>query len=83
MPAYSVESVSEKFLTAAQAYLATARTDQEIRFTQIGKILAGIDGVYDYGSLTINGSTENIPITTVQLPQVSRESVNLTRGVIN
>ncbi len=83
LPAYSLESVGEKFLAAAQAYLATARTDQEIRFTQIGKILAGIEGVYDYDYLTINGGTENIPITTVQLPQVSRESVELRRGIVN
>ncbi len=83
LPAYSLESVSEKFLTAAQAYLATARTDQEIRFTQIGRILAGTEGVYDYDFLTINDGTENIPITTVQLPQVGRESVELRRGVVN
>lgn len=83
LPAYSLESVSKAFLAATQTYLATARTDREIRFTQIGKILAGIEGIYDYGSLAINGDTANIPITDIQLPQVSNDSVKLKRGVVN
>ncbi len=83
LPSYSLESVSTDFLTAAQAYLATARNDQEIRLTQIGKILAGVEGVYDYDCLTINGGTENIPVTNVQLPQASRETVVLISGVVN
>ncbi len=78
----SLEAVSDAFLAAAQVYLATARTDKEIRYTQIGRILAGIEGVYDYGGLMINGRTENIPITAVQLPRVNRESISLRQGAV-
>ncbi len=83
LPEYSLGSVSKAFLYAAQNYLATARTDGEIRFTQIGKILAGTEGVYDYGSLVVNGGTVNIAVTDIQLPQVSSGSVVLREGVVN
>jgi len=79
----SMEAVKNAFCVAAQAYLATTRADHEIRFTQIGRILADMDGVYDYDSLTINGGTDNIPITATQLPQVSRESVTLQQGMVH
>ncbi len=79
----SLESVNSSFIKAAQAYLATARADREIRYTQIGRILAEIEGVYDYDGLTINGGSENIPITAIQLPQVSRESISLRQGAVN
>jgi len=77
----SMEAVLDSFLAQAQAYLATARADGEIRYTQIGKILAGTKGVYDYSGLALNGDVSNIDITKTQLPQISRESVTLTQGV--
>jgi len=79
----SMEAVKNAFCAAAQAYLATARADGEVRFTQIGRILADVAGVYDYDSLTINGGIDNIPITVTQLPQVSRESVTLQQGAVH
>lgn len=80
-PDSSLEAVLDSFLAQAQAYLATARADGEIRYTQIGKILAGTRGVYDYSGLTLNEDVANIDITKTQLPQISRESVTLTQGV--
>lgn len=77
----SLDAVLDGFLAQAQTYLATARADGEIRYTQIGKILAGTRGVYDYTGLALNGDAENIDITKTQLPQISRESVTLTREV--
>lgn len=82
-PQSNMEAVKNAFCAAAQAYLATTRADGEIRFTQIGRILAAVDGVYDYDLLTINDVTDNIPITVTQLPQVSRESITLQQGTVH
>ena len=78
----SLEAIKSAFIEAVQAYLDTARSDGEVRYTQIGKILAGIIGVYDYDALTLNSGTTNISITNTQLPQVTSDSVLLTQGVV-
>lgn len=78
----SLEAIKTAFIEAVQAYLDTARPDEEVRYTQIGKILAGISGVYDYDALTLNSGTTNISIINTQLPQVTSDSVLLTQGVV-
>lgn len=78
----SLEAIKTAFIEAVQAYLDTARSDGEVRYTQIGKILAGVPGVYDYDALTLNSGTTNISITNTQLPQVTNDSVLLTQGVV-
>ncbi len=78
----SLDAIKTAFIEAVQAYLDTARSDGEVRYTQIGKILAGITGVYDYDALTLNSGTTNISITNTQLPQVTSDSVLLTQGVV-
>lgn len=78
----SLEAIKSAFIEAVQAYLDTARSDGEVRYTQIGKILAGIIGVYDYDALTLNSGATNISITNTQLPQVTSDSVLLTQGVV-
>ena len=78
----SLEAIKNAFIEAVQVYLDTARSDGEVRYTQIGKILAGISGVYDYDVLTLNSGTTNISITNTQLPQVTSDSVLLTQGVV-
>ncbi|MGO5096307.1 baseplate J/gp47 family protein [Agathobaculum sp. LCP25S3_E8] len=78
----SLDAIKTAFIEAVQAYLDTARSDGEVRYTQIGKILAGIPGVYDYDALTLNSGTTNISITNTQLPQVTSDSVLLTQGVV-
>ena len=78
----SLDAIETAFIEAVQAYLDTARSDGEVRYTQIGKILAGITGVYDYDALTLNSGTTNISITNTQLPQVTSDSVLLTQGVV-
>ena len=76
--AAAIDTVKMLFIAEAQKYLAVARTDGEIRVTQLGKILAGTEGVYDYRNLTVNGEAENIPLTATQLPQISRDTVRFT-----
>lgn len=78
----SLDAIKTAFIEEVQAYLDTARSDGEVRYTQIGKILAGIPGVYDYDALTLNSGTTNISITNTQLPQVTSDSVLITQGVV-
>lgn len=78
----SLEAIKSTFIQEVQSYLDTARSDGEARYTQIGKILAGIPGVYDYDALTLNSGATNISITNTQLPQVTSDSVLLTQGVV-
>lgn len=78
----SLEAIKSTFIQEVQVYLDTARSDGEVRYTQIGKILAGVPGVYDYDALTLNSGATNISITNTQLPQVTNDSVLLTQGVV-
>lgn len=78
----SLEAIKSTFIQEVQVYLDTARSDGEVRYTQIGKILAGVPGVYDYDALTLNSGATNIRITNTQLPQVTSDSVLLTQGVV-
>lgn len=78
----SLEAIKSTFIQEVQVYLDTARSDGEVRYTQIGKILAGVPGVYDYDALTLNSGATNISITNTQLPQVTSDSVLLTQGVV-
>lgn len=78
----SLEAIKSTFIQEVQVYLDTARSDREVRYTQIGKILAGVPGVYDYDALTLNSGATNISITNTQLPQVTSDSVLLTQGVV-
>ncbi len=79
----SLEAIKSAFMRTVQAYLDTARADGEIRYTQLGRLLAETEGVYDYADLMINGGTENIPLTATQLPRLADEDVRLTRGVVD
>lgn len=78
----SLEAIKSTFIQEVQVYLDTARSDGEVRYTQIGKILAGVPGVYDYDALTLNSGATNISITNTQFPQVTSDSVLLTQGVV-
>ncbi len=83
LPASNIEAVKKLFIRSAQAYLDTARSDGEVRHTQIARLLAETDGVYDYDLLLLNGGTDNVPLTSTQLPCLKAEDVKLTEGVKN
>ena len=80
---FNLNQMKRDFLTALQKYLAVCRSDGEIRITQIGKILAGVSGVYDYKDLLLNGETKNISVSLVQLPKISEEDISFTLGTID
>ena len=80
---FNLNQMKRDFITALQKYLAVCRADGEIRITQIGKILAGVSGVYDYKDLLLNGETKNISVSLVQLPKISEEDISFTLGTID
>lgn len=70
-------TVTERFkknLTDYWLEVAQEAADEEvthtgyIRMVQVGAVLAKTEGVVDYKDLTVNGGTENIPITNAQYP---------------
>lgn len=83
----TIESVEASFLVQLTAYLQEAMADNEIKYTRIYSALSASDGVYDFADLKIGikgqaFGTENIPITTSQLPTVSATDITLTSGTV-
>ena len=53
------------------SYLASTWDSQEnliIRISQLETRILGVDGVLDINSLTVNGTTNNIQLTSIQIP---------------
>ena len=72
-----IETVTERFKKGLNDYwreVAQEAADDAdthtgyIRMVQVGAVLAKTAGVIDYTGLTVNGQTENIPITNAQYP---------------
>lgn len=66
----NIEIVTAAFSEALKTYLHSSIDDGEIRYTKISNILGDTAGVYDYTNLKVNGSTENITLTSKELPTV-------------
>ena len=66
----NIDTVTAAFKEALRDYLHSSIDDGEIRYTKISNILGDTAGVYDYTNLTVNGGTENITLTSKQLPTV-------------
>lgn len=86
----SIEDVKAAFMSDVALYLPIALDEGEVKYTQIGKILAAVPGVNDYKELSIgekNGSTitygiTNIPITNTQLPVINEDDLIMTSGTV-
>lgn len=72
-----IDTITERFKKGLTEYwheVAQEAADNEathigyIRMVQVGAVLAKTSGVIDYKGLTVNGQTENIPITNAQYP---------------
>ena len=73
----SAEDIRSEFETELNQYFGSlAFKNGEIVYTEVGAILQGIKGVYDYSGLTINGGTVNVRIGDVEIPVL--ESVVLS-----
>lgn len=65
---YTVEDIKEDFETKLLEYLKNV--DNEVVYTKILGILAGITGVDDFNTLTVNGGTNNIAISIDKVPVI-------------
>ncbi len=55
-------------LVGREASMSSRTRTGYVRWVQVGAVLAKTKGVKDYTELTINGGSENIPVTQVQYP---------------
>lgn len=78
----SIEQIKSLFVEAMKSYIIEAANDGEIKYTKVGSKLSSIAGINDYKDLTINGGTENVPITESQVPSISPDAVILTEGTV-
>lgn len=80
-----LETVSEAFLTALQAYLPECMEDGVVRLSRVGAILSGVDGVKDYGDLMLGTSESSMAAASIelsagQLAAISADTVSLEVG---
>lgn len=73
-----IAEVTASFEEALKTYYDEAQAEGNVRYTRIGSVLSETPGVLDYESLTVNGGTANIPITTDHYP--TTQTVTLTEA---
>lgn len=77
----SIDNIKTEYLSQLKSYLSGMAADEgEIKYTKVGSILSGINGVKDYKNLLLNSGTSNISIQETQLAVCN--SVNLTTGEV-
>ena len=69
--------VKAAFEAALNAYFAGGH-DGAVRITRVGALLSGVAGVSDYSDLLLDGGSENIELTDMQLPVLTEGGVTLT-----
>lgn len=69
--------VKAAFEAALNAYFAGGH-DGAVRITRVGALLSGVAGVSDYSDLLLDGGSENIELTDMQLPVLAEGGVTLT-----
>lgn len=69
----TIDMVKDAFLTNLQEYLRDVTKDGEIRYSKVYAVLSDTAGVEDIVSLTMNGSTGNIPVQEQEFPKISAE----------
>lgn len=77
-----LEEVKAAYLTSLHEYFSLARTEGEIRFTQLAALLSAVPGVHDYRGLALNGTQGNIPLPEDRSPTASLEGMAFTEGVV-
>lgn len=74
----SVEIVKDAFVNALDSYYPDAIANGEVLYQKICGILGDIDGVYDYDSLLVNGSNQNISLASGVFPVTASNNITLT-----
>ncbi len=63
-----IEDIKTDFHALLVDYYKTAVSQNVARINEIGAILIDIEGIADYGNLTLNGNASNVPIATDEIP---------------
>lgn len=70
-PGVSLAAVKAAFVSQLDAYLGELAFEEYTVYAhKVGALLIGIDGVMDYGGLTLNGSGENLKLGGDSVPTV-------------
>lgn len=78
----TVEQAKAMFIQAMQSYIIEAAQAGEIKYTRVGSIISGISGINDYKDLKVNNGTENISVTSSQVPFIDASMVTFTEGTV-
>lgn len=83
----TLESVQSSYISKLSAYLPTAMEEKEIKYTRIYSALSSTEGVNDFSDLQIgikgeSFGTNNIPITTSALPEISEDDIEFISGTV-
>lgn len=81
-PGNSVEQATAMFAEAMQKYVIEAAEAGEIKYTKVGSILSSVAVVNDYKDLKINNGTDNISITSSQVPYVDAKKITFIAGTV-
>lgn len=87
---YTIEAISTAFLSAIALYLPEAMEVKEIKLTRVASVMSATEGVNDFKDLqigakvngTITYGTNNITLTTNELPTVNNSDLLLTQGTV-
>lgn len=70
-----IATVTKKFKEALKEYYVEAKLDGEVRYVKVVALLAGIAGVEDFATLTINGGQANIALDVEDYPATTSVSI--------
>lgn len=77
-----LEDIKKEYIKVLNEYLITAPEDGEVKYSKVYSLLSKLEGVNDFSSVTLNGSTANVAIEKHQLAIVTDASVTLSDGVV-
>lgn len=86
----NLETVKKAYMAQLALYLPVALEEGEIKYSRIWGVLSATEGVKDHTGLqiglkagdTVTYGTDNIPITSNQLPTVDADDLILTAGTV-
>lgn len=78
----SLELIKTNFVNLMKTYFIQAADEGKIRYTDVCSVINNTTGVRDFKDVTVNGGTANIIIQTMQIPQITADSVTFTEGIV-
>lgn len=78
----SLEDIKKAYISALNGYLVTASDVGEVKYSRVYSLIAELEGVNDFSSVLMNGSTANVAINKNQLAVVASENITFSDGVV-